>query len=310
MGNKIKIPIILIFLVFFSTLLFSGVNTDGSRLISWDPVTLDINGNPESNIYYYIYCNETQLQEPTSSYFIAATAGTSFRHYDDRYINPEFRLYYLVTAVDEFGNESSGALDFSLPVELYSFDIAEENGKIILNWTTQSEKDNLGFNVFKSSKKNSHYELLNRKLIQRAGNAITKTDYTYIDSTVQPLQSYYYKLESVQINGAKTQYEPKNIYVTGGKPDRFILTQNYPNPFNPQTTIKYAIPKDCFVEIIIYNTRGEKIRQLVNTYQSTGLYTVSWDGYNNSGRKVSSGIYYYKLETEKFNDVKKMILTK
>ncbi len=310
MKNKTVIRIIFTFLLTFSATLFAETNTDGSRLISWDPVSQDINGNPESIIYYYIYCNTTPYLEFTSNNFLAATSTARYRHYDERYLNPDFRLYYMVTAVDEYGNESSGAMDFSLPVELYSFEVIEENGKIILTWITQSEKDNLGFNLYKSTEKNGYFEKLNPTLIKGAGNSTNKIDYSYIDHTVQPLQIYYYKLESVNINGAKIQYEPKKIFVTGGKPDRYMLTQNYPNPFNPQTTIKYAIPEDSFVQIVIYNTRGEKIRELVNTYQSSGLYTISWDGYNTFGRKVSSGTYYYKLRTEKFNDVKKMIFTK
>ncbi|MBN2413967.1 T9SS type A sorting domain-containing protein [candidate division KSB1 bacterium] len=309
MVHKTGTQILFIFLFTFSTL-FAGTDSEISRLISWNPVTLDINGNPESIIYYYIYCDETPLLESTAEYFLAATVESNFRHYDDRYLNPDLRLYYLVTAVDEYGNESLGTMDSSLPVELFAFNVCEQNGKIVLTWTTQSEKDNLGFNLYKSSEKNSPFEKINPYLIKGAGNSTTKTDYSYTDLSVQPFQVYYYMLESVNINGTKTRHESKNIYVTGGKPDRYVLTQNYPNPFNPQTTIDYAIPEYSFVQITIYNTRGEEIRKLVNTYQSSGLYTISWDGHDTFGGKVSSGIYYYRLKTNNFSEIKKMIYTK
>jgi len=310
MGNKKVTWFIIIFLFSISTTLYAEINTEGSRLITWDPVTLDINGNPESIIYYYIYCNESPILEPTINNFLAATTKTNYRHYDERYINPDFRLYYIVSAVDEFGNESLGTYDFSLPVELYSFEVIEENGKIVLNWITQSEKNNLGFNLYKSTEKNGPLEKINQDFIKGKGPSTNKTEYTYIDQNVQPLQVYYYMLESIDINGKKTRYEPKKIFVTGGNADRFLLTQNYPNPFNPQTTIKYAIPEDSHVQIVIYNSQGGKIMELVNTYQSSGLYTITWHGHNTFGKKVSSGIYYYKMKTEKFSDVKKMLFTK
>jgi len=299
----------IIFLLFMSTL--SAVTaTEDNILLTWDPVTQDINGDPEAIIYYYIYSTETLNPEPTEENFLAATTETTFRHYDDRYLNPDFRLYYVVTAVDEYGNESNGTMDASLPVELFAFDVLQENGKISINWTTQSEKDNWGFNIYKSTGKNGPLKKLNGQLIKGAGNSTSKTDYTFTDLAVQPLQVYYYQLESININGRVTRFEAKKIYVTGGKPVRYMLTQNYPNPFNPQTTIKYSIPEDSSVEIVIYNTRGERIRELVNTDQPSGLYTISWDGYDSYGNKVSSGLYYYQLKTEKFSDVKKMIFTK
>ncbi len=309
MVNKTGSLILFILMITFSSL-SAGTASESSRLISWDPVTLDINGNPEPIIYYYIYCNETPLLESTEDYFLAATVETNFRHYDDRYSNPDFKLYYLVTAVDEYGNESPGTMDSSLPVELSSFEVFEENGKIIVAWTTQSEKDNWGFNIYKSPGKNSSFEKINPFLIKGAGQSTTKTDYSYIDFAVKPLQVYYYKLESVNINGTITRYGPKNVYVTGGTPDSYKLTQNYPNPFNPQTTINYAIPEDCFVQISIYNTRGEEIRKLVNTYQSSGLFTISWDGHDAFGGKVSSGIYYYRLKTNNFDEIKKMVFVR
>ncbi|MDP3024809.1 MAG: T9SS type A sorting domain-containing protein [candidate division Zixibacteria bacterium] len=93
-------------------------------------------------------------------------------------------------------------------------------------------------------------------------------------------------------------------------PEAFSLSQNYPNPFNPQTVIKYTLPKDCHVELTIYNTLGQKVKTLVNQYQSAGYKMVHWNSTNDKGNEVSSGIYFYKIKAGRYTDVKKMMVLK
>lgn len=85
----------------------------------------------------------------------------------------------------------------------------------------------------------------------------------------------------------------------------YSLTQNYPNPFNPTTTINYTLPKDGNVSFKIYDMLGNEVGEYVNGFQKAGIYTVVFDGAN-----LSSGIYYYKLETQGFSETKKMMLVK
>lgn len=91
-------------------------------------------------------------------------------------------------------------------------------------------------------------------------------------------------------------------------PEEFLLQQNYPNPFNPVTTITYAIPQESHVKLVVYDLLGREVATLINNQQNAGNHTIQWNGTNNSGNNVSSGIYIYKLETDSFNDAKKMIL--
>jgi hypothetical protein len=93
-------------------------------------------------------------------------------------------------------------------------------------------------------------------------------------------------------------------------PEEFNVSQNYPNPFNPSTTIKYAIPQQSFVTIKVYDIVGREVKTLVNTERSPGIYSVQWDGNNNFGSKVTSGIYLYRVVAGNFTQVKKMILLK
>ncbi len=96
-----------------------------------------------------------------------------------------------------------------------------------------------------------------------------------------------------------------------GKPTKFILNQNYPNPFNPTTTISYSIPYDNLsVKISVYNSQGKEIKTLVNEKQNAGTYNTVWDATNNFGQRVSSGIYFYRITTNKFTATKKMMLIK
>jgi type IX secretion system substrate protein len=120
------------------------------------------------------------------------------------------------------------------------------------------------------------------------------------DIQIQPQVNYPVHIERVQcgfttgING--------NI---GSMPDEFSLSQNYPNPFNPSTKISYSIKTSGFVRLCVYNSAGELVSQLVNNKQDQGNYEVTFNAAN-----LSSGIYFYTLETEGFTATKKMVLIK
>lgn len=90
-------------------------------------------------------------------------------------------------------------------------------------------------------------------------------------------------------------------------PSEFSLAQNYPNPFNPKTTIEFSLPQNSFGKITIFDILGKKVKEF-NLAQTQSL--VVWDGKNNFGKEVSSGIYFYKLETGNFSQTQKMLLLK
>lgn len=94
-------------------------------------------------------------------------------------------------------------------------------------------------------------------------------------------------------------------------PERFGLSQNYPNPFNPTTNINYELPQTAAVNLIIYNMRGEVVRRLVqNQHQSAGRYTVQWDGADENGHSVPTGVYFYRIQAGDFVKAFKMTLIK
>ena len=91
-------------------------------------------------------------------------------------------------------------------------------------------------------------------------------------------------------------------------PTAFELLQNYPNPFNPETTIDYQIKEEIEVTIEIYNIRGQLLRTLVDKKQAAGAYSLIWDGKDDSGKGVASGIYLYLLKTKEFVKARKLTL--
>ena len=95
-----------------------------------------------------------------------------------------------------------------------------------------------------------------------------------------------------------------------GQPASFQLLSSYPNPFNLTTQISYSLPVDSDIRIEIYNITGQKVGTLVDEFQLGGAKTVVWDGTNQSGQKVSSGVYFMRLSTVKGNSVLKMTLLK
>ena len=93
-------------------------------------------------------------------------------------------------------------------------------------------------------------------------------------------------------------------------PDKFVLYNNYPNPFNPFTTIKYAVPERSTVKITIFDLTGKEVITLVEDIHKPGQYSLRWDARDKFGESVSAGVYFYRLQSENFESIKKMVMLK
>ena len=93
-------------------------------------------------------------------------------------------------------------------------------------------------------------------------------------------------------------------------PQKYSLSQNFPNPFNPETTISFGLPVDSELNISIYNLLGQKISLLTSGYFNAGFHSVTWKGISDKGMEVPAGVYLYRIETDSYRDMKKMILMK
>ena len=98
--------------------------------------------------------------------------------------------------------------------------------------------------------------------------------------------------------------------VSGNAPHSFELSNNYPNPFNPSTKINFGIPNDGMVSLVVYNVLGQRVRTLADAPMAAGQYSITWDGRNDAGSTLSSGVYFYRLQAGATAIVKKMLLLK
>lgn len=120
-------------------------------------------------------------------------------------------------------------------------------------------------------------------------------------------------LDQVVLNGQTlTPTAPIEVITTAemASPFDYMLYPNQPNPFNPQTTIRYALPEVGLVKLIIYNLMGQQIRNLVSEYQDIGTYQITWDGKDQLGRTMSSGVYLLRLRAGSFQQTRRMLLLK
>jgi flagellar hook assembly protein FlgD len=98
--------------------------------------------------------------------------------------------------------------------------------------------------------------------------------------------------------------------VEEGLPREFSVSPNFPNPFNPTTTIKYDLPASAPVELVVYSLLGGKVRTLISREMEAGYHQVDWDGKNDAGVPVTSGVYLYRFTAGDYLMIRKMILLK
>ncbi|MFC1561843.1 choice-of-anchor D domain-containing protein [candidate division KSB1 bacterium] len=188
-------------------------------------------------------------------------------------------------------------------VELIGFWANDEEGRVVLGWETASESDAAGYNLYRSRSRENGFERITEKMID-AG----RTDYRFVDDGVRVGLCYFYKLEFVSGSGHGLEFEPVEILVSA--PRTYRLHENYPNPFNPETTIKFELPKQDRVRLIIYNVLGQQVKALLDTEKEAGFHDITWDGTDDFGRLAASGVYFYRIASGSFVQTKKMLLIK
>jgi Secretion system C-terminal sorting domain len=191
-----------------------------------------------------------------------------------------------------------------VPVELTSFTAQVVNNNVNLLWQTATETNNKGFEIERASITNANLSQWNQiTFVPGNGTTTEPNNYSYSDKNIHIAGNYAYRLKQIDFDGS---YKYSNsVEVEVSKPLSFALEQNYPNPFNPTTTISYSIPKDEFVELKVYDALGNEVSTLANGKRNAGSYKVTFDA-----GSLASGVYYYKIRTSDFVQVKKMLLLK
>lgn len=199
--------------------------------------------------------------------------------------------------------DAAGGLDISLPVMLSLFEITENRDEIRLFWRTESEVNNHYWLIDKKEAGDSTLAFETIAKIDGQGTVSSESDYHFVDKEIAAGNSYVYRLADVSFSGRTHYHDPVTIEVSS--PGKYELYQNFPNPFNPLTHILYDIPWDSEVTVEIYNLVGQKVAQLVTENQVAGYYKLIWDGRNQQGRQVASGLYLLCLRADGMNDGKK-----
>jgi hypothetical protein len=199
--------------------------------------------------------------------------------------------------------------DDALPVTLSEFAVAYTLGNqfATIQWTTQSETNMSGYTILRSN--DANFENAGEITRVDAINSTQEYEYNYTDETVEFNTTYYYWLEATSYDGITQYFGPSSINVTEPVApqvaDTTMLFVNYPNPFNPVTNIHYSIKEGETGTLEIYNSKGQKI--LTQTLNQT---SPQGDVFTWNADKNASGVYFYKLKTDSYSEVKKMMMLK
>ena len=188
-----------------------------------------------------------------------------------------------------------------LPVELTSFTAKSSTNQVNLTWTTATEINNSGFEIQKST---DGSEFVSVGFIKGNGTTTEPKAYSFVDNHLNNVTGkLYYRLKQIDYNGAFNYSDIVEVVID--LPLEYSLNQNYPNPFNPSTKIKYSVPEQNLVSIVVYGVTGEEIATLVNEVKEAGKYEIEFNAL-----QLSSGVYFYRMTSGDFTSVKKLSVLK
>ncbi len=299
-----------------------GTPVNTSTYSAGDPIsgggTVLYNGSASSYFHYNLNTGTTYYYEAWSvdsknnySADIADNTNTYANSYLARYKG----------GIADGSASGSTADNIPLPVELTTFSAKVKGTDVSLNWQTATEVDNYGFEIQRALSVQDTNNLRGQEthsgnsdlegyttigFVPGHGNSNSPEEYSYTDKEPLGGSSFDYRLKQIDVDG---NYKYSDIIAVKITPGQFSLNQNYPNPFNPSTVIKYAIPKDGFVTLNIYDMLGRKVQTLVNEKQPAGRYKKTFNA-----SALASGIYFYRISVTggagNFVKIKKMILVK
>ena len=171
----------------------------------------------------------------------------------------------------------------------------------------------LGFRLWRSDNENNFNEVIasyasDEELYGR-GNAVSVKRYRYIDRELRNELTYTYSLDVVSMDGITVHHV--DISASGSPaplPSAFELKKVYPNPFNAETTIEFVVPFSEQVELVVYNLLGQPVRALIDAQLAPSVYRARWDGTNDFGQHVPSGLYIARLKAAGRYDATQKIL--
>lgn len=263
-----------------SSITKSGLAASTNDGITWTKYS----GNPVLNLGSAGSWDASMVETGT----VLIVGGNTMRMWYDAYRdNVATNLWRIGTATSEL----------VVPVELTSFTASTIGTDVALNWSTATELNNYGFEI---QRKANDGDFGTVAFVKGQGTTTQQNQYSFADQNLDE-GKYFYRLKQMDYD-RKFSYS-QTVEVDVRLVDQYALEQNYPNPFNPTTTIGFGIMEKGNVRLSVLNILGEEIAILVNGEQDKGYHKVEFDG-----SKLSSGVYFYKIQSGNFINTKKMIL--
>jgi hypothetical protein len=291
---------------------FTGASAIWSSL-SYGTSTLSFSGSDisisTSETYFFLTCDVSATADISKN--ISASLSCS---------NANPSLDYANLSGD---NKTINGGTHTLPVELSKFNIRNHGKTVILEWTTQTETDNRGFNLYRGI---SPDDMENAQVIHinRDGEipgqmySSQPTDYEYSDNrNIEYGTEYYYWLETIDGSGYTELFQPvpfKPEKLTQEDVIEFVergLHANYPNPFNPTTTISFYFDTAEKTTLDIYNVKGQHVSRIFDGMSDPSkVNRVDWHGVDKNGNTCSSGVYFYRIKAGKYEKINRMCIIK
>ena len=212
-----------------------------------------------------------------------------------------FNVYDLAGNLINPEKDTTGFMwkELALPVELSSFTAKVIDERVHLKWITKTEVSNYGFYIERTTD-NSDWKAIG--FVEGHGNSNSPKSYLFVDMNPSGGSKFKYRLKQIDTDG---KYEYSDEIEVDIILIKYTLYQNYPNPFNPTTTIKFALAEKTELMIAVYNLLGEKVAEVFSDELDKGYHEVEFNA-----ATLSSGIYFYRFESQKFVSARKMIIMK
>ena len=221
--------------------------------------------------------------------------------YPDRKIGQENEHLFLQVNFDSIRSIGAIGIEFSYEPEVIQF--INQSTRLDQNWATLFYHDSINHRIIFQTA-----DLDEDTRVQPVNKQLKFQFKKLMDSDTEVEWNIDMRNRSGLITQTFSQSYQFNTIAP--LPEVYALHQNYPNPFNPTATIRYDLPEDSNIRIVIYNLLGREVKLLANRYEAAGFRSIRWQGKDNFDRDVSAGIYFLLMETNNFTSTRKLILLK
>jgi hypothetical protein len=263
-------------------------------------IVTDTSGNPikaKVTVLNHDTDNSEVFSDSTGFYIRMLAPGTYSFKFDATDHFSQTINNVVVSSYNSLTNLNVELVPSIIPVELTAFNASVDKNEVVLDWTTATELNNLGFEIQRKSVE-GEFETIG--FVNGKGTTTEVNNYSFTDSKVDA-GNYSYRLMQKDFDGTFAYSQEVEVEVS--LPLEYSLEQNYPNPFNPSTMIRFNLPLSGNVLLKVYDILGNEVATLINEHKEPGNYSIE---FNASG--LSSGIYFYQLVADNFISTKKMIL--